>query len=252
MKIYFFLSIFNTLHETPYFHLTKSFVRCTVSTVKTLKLFSISILLLIIAGCATKPPESISEPSEKPPVVGEISEETFSDVPAAIEEIQEEIIDDGFLDEPEVLILTDEQEEYARSLGNLDASEISEETFTTDKEDILAIIDKLDRIMTSKDYTAWVTFVSEESQRYWSNPVNLEVLSERLPSRRVYKLRTLNDYFEKFFIPSRKGRVIDEIRYVTADSVKAVQYKDHEDIIYYQFERRNGTWVLLLDTNNEE
>lgn len=143
-----------------------------------------------------------------------------------------------------------EQHEYERSVSAL-ASEgiiISAETFASDKQEILKIIADLSDIIKTKDYNKWVGYLTPESVEYWSNQKNLSELSLRLYSNYNYKLKNLKEYFEKFFIPSRKGRVVDEIRYVTPTVVKAVQYKDDQDIIYYFFEKRGDEWLLKLDT----
>ncbi len=220
---------------------------------KTLKPILIFALIACLAACASKqtepiPPEPVSQSDvSNAPETPEV--EIYEEIQE--EEVEEELLDDGFLDEPEVLII-EEQDEYSRSLGELDSSVISEETFAEDKEDVLKIIADLDEIMRLKDYSRWLKYISLDSKAYWTDAQNLAVLSEKLPSSKLYTLKNMRDYFERFFIPARKGRVIDEIRYVTPDLIKAVQYKDNEDIIYYRFERSNGTWLLQLDTNTEE
>jgi len=204
-------------------------------------------LLLLIAGCATKQPAPQDKPVEETAIVETVHTET-----PEIEDIEEDIEEDDLMDEPELTIVEEPQGEYARSLAGLDASIISEETFADDKSEILAIIEDLEIIMRKRDFPAWTKYLSEESRAYWSDGKNLAALAEKLPGGGRVKLNSLKDYFEKFFIPARKGRVIDEIRYVTPDLVKAVQYKDNEDITTYLFERSGDTWVLTLDTDSEE
>ena len=150
--------------------------------------------------------------------------------------------------EPEPVI-SEEKLEYERSVSALSETEsVTEETFTSDKSEILQIIAELDNIMKTKDYKKWLEYITPESIEYWSNARNLSDLSIRLYSNYNFKLVNLQEYFEKFFIPARKGRQVDEIRYVTTTVIKAVQYKDDQDIIYYYFEKRGDKWLLYLDT----
>lgn len=157
-----------------------------------------------------------------------------------------------FINEPEVIIIEDipeEIQEYSRSVSNIEDGVITEETFANDKHEILEIIEKLDVIMKGKKYNDWLTYLTPDSKTFWSDKKNLSDLSQKLFSKYNFELKNLREYFEYFFIPARKGRVVDEIRYVTPTEVKAVQYKDKEDIIYYFFEKMNGKWLIHLDTN---
>ena len=150
---------------------------------------------------------------------------------------------------PEVVpepVISKEDQEYSRSVTDL-GIEVSKETFNEDKSEILEIIEKLSGIMKHKDYAAWLNYLTPESKTFWSNQQNLAIVSQRLPIKN-YRLKNLQDYFEKVFIPSRIGRVVDEIRYVSTIKVKAVQYTEEQDIIYYYFEKIDGRWYLHLDT----
>lgn len=198
--------------------------------VKTLKIFLISIFCILAFSCVSdEKSEEITE--ENVPVAEQII------VEQPVVEIPVEIVQ-----EP----LSQEDLEYSRSVTDLGV-EVSKETFTEDKAEILEIIQKLDLIMKHKDYAAWLNYLTPESKTFWSNQQNLALVSQRLPIKN-YRLKNLQDYFEKVFIPSRIGRVVDEIRYVSTTKVKAVQYTEQQDIIYYYFEKIDGRWFLHLDT----
>ena len=198
--------------------------------VKTLKIFLISIFCILAFSCVSdEKSEEITE--ENVPVAEQII------VEQPVVEIPVEIVQ-----EP----LSQEDLEYNRSVTDLGV-EVSKETFTEDKAEILEIIQKLDLIMKHKDYAAWLNYLTPESKSFWSNQQNLALVSQRLPIKN-YRLKNLQDYFEKVFIPSRIGRVVDEIRYVSTTKVKAVQYTEQQDIIYYYFEKIDGRWFLHLDT----
>ena len=135
-----------------------------------------------------------------------------------------------------------ENEEYLRSINHID---VTKKTFEDDKAAIMASIGELSSIMTGGRYEAWLKFIDEESIRYWSNPKNLERASKMLPVKGL-RMNSLRDYFTYIFVPSRKGRKVDEIRYDSKTSVKAVQVREDTDIIYYYFNKINGKWLVHI------
>ena len=137
---------------------------------------------------------------------------------------------------------TAENEEYLRSVNNID---VTKKTFEDDKASIMTSIDELSSIMTGGRYEAWLKCIDEESIRYWSNPKNLERASKMLPVKGL-RMNSLRDYFTYIFVPSRKGRKVDEIRYASKTSVKAVQVREDTDIVYYYFNKINGKWLVHI------
>ena len=109
----------------------------------------------------------------------------------------------------------------------------------------IIIIDELSSIMAGGRYEAWLKFIDDESIRYWSNPKNLERASKMLPVKGL-RMNSLRDYFTYIFVPSRKGRKVDEIRYDSKTDVKAVQVSQDTDIIYYYFNKINGKWLVHI------
>lgn len=132
-------------------------------------------------------------------------------------------------------------DEFGRSTQGV---KITREEFNADKNEILQIIKELSEIMTSYDFNSWMSYIDPDSLRYWSNPRNLLNASKRLPSKT--RLSNLNDYFRYVFVPSRQGRSVEEIRYISRDSVKAVQPRKDRDIVYYNFVRINGKWMVNI------
>ena len=133
-------------------------------------------------------------------------------------------------------------DEYLRSVNSMD---ISKDTFAEDKRQIMEIISRLSEIMQNYDYNGWISYIDDESRLYWSNPNNLRKASKMLPVKGL-KLNNLNDYFTYVFCPSRKGRSVDEIRYISKTNVKAVQVQEDTDVIYYYFQKSDGKWLIHL------
>ena len=147
---------------------------------------------------------------------------------------------------------TENDLEYQRSINKIEGDAVSIETFNADKAAIMQKIAELNVIMTKKDYNSWLKYISDDSKKYWSDTYTLSKASEKLPKElKGVKLKNLSDYFNFVFIPSRKGRQIDEIRYNSAKSVKAVQVTKSEDdktkiTVYYNFVKENGDWKVEL------
>ncbi len=169
-----------------------------------------------------------------------------ADVPAVSDDKASVETIDGvqLVDEGEVVLLDDADLEYSRSVAGLEG-EISYDIFISDKNEILAIIEKLDESMQTRDYQMWREYLTPSSISYWSNKMNLQILSTKLPGDNVV-LRDLPQYFTYMFIPSRIGRDVTEIRYNSPTAVKAVQVDGNTDIIYYDFVKENGKWLVTL------
>ena len=133
-------------------------------------------------------------------------------------------------------------EEFTRSTQGV---AITKEEFNADKKEILDIISEMSKIMTVYDYNRWLTYIHPDSIKYWSNPANLLQASKRLPIK-GQRLYNLSDYFTYVFVPSRKGRSVEEIRYISRRSVKAVQAREDTDIVYYNFVKINGKWMVKI------
>lgn len=135
-----------------------------------------------------------------------------------------------------------EDEEYLRSTTDVN---VSRDVFADDKQRILQIISEMEVIMQNRDYGKWLKYITPASAAYYQNQRNLARASERLPYKGM-TMKNLQDYFRLVFIPARKGRIVDEIRYISEDYVKAVQVQNSEDIVYYYFRKANGSWMIDL------
>jgi len=140
---------------------------------------------------------------------------------------------------------TDEEKEYERSIGD---TGVSLDTFTQDKNAILAIIRELAVVMKNYDYKSWLTYLDEESKTYWSRKPNLSAAQKKLPVKGL-QLRTLEDYFKHVFVPARRGKEVTEIRYISDKNIKAVQVQEDVDIVYYNFNKINNVWKLHIPEN---
>lgn len=142
-------------------------------------------------------------------------------------------------------VKTETQLAYERATKDLKGEVVSMETYELDKRIILAKISELNEIMKSKNYKSWLNYIEKSSIDYWSMKSNLSNVSKQLPVKGI-QLKNLEDYFNYVFIPSRMGRRIDEIRYISSTSIKAVQIRENDTIVYYNFKKINGEWLVEL------
>jgi hypothetical protein len=189
-----------------------------------IKLFSLLIIVFpVFVGCVA---------TDKNEIVA------VEDITTQVEEI---------VLEPFPVIQDSVDEEYKRSTENLVDVVISADDFTADKAKIMEIISELEVIMKNVNYNSWIRYLTNASIQYWSSSANLYQVSQKLPVKGL-KLRSLEDYFKFVFIPSRIGREVTEIRYISPTLVKAVQVSENTDIIYYNFEKINNKWYIKLET----
>lgn len=152
------------------------------------------------------------------------------------------------IDEPDLVINSADEEEYVRSVKAIESGEIiSHDTFAEDKKAILSTIDELAVIMQNKDYDNWLNYLTPQFIEYWKQKSHLQAVSARLPGNKI-QLKTLEDYFNWVFRLSRQSARIDEIRYISSKVIKAVEVRGNQDIVYYNFEKQNGKWLVSLDT----
>lgn len=211
-------------------------------------IYLLIISVFLICSCATN--EVQEEIQDELPVQEESQAQADEAVPEeepAIQLVMEEEPDIVVISEPEEPV----NEEYLRSISSLSGEEaviVPPKVFEDDKSQIFVVINALDTAMKKKDFNTWVSYLTPYSYEYWSNRHNLHEISLMLFPLGDRQLNNIREYFEQFFIPARRGRLVDEIRYVTPDYVKVVQYKNNTDIIYYFFEKIDGEWKLSLDT----
>ena len=230
---------------------------------KTNKSFSFIIscaAVALLASCGSTKVDPVPEPEEPKveesapaPIIEEPKIEKTAPAPV-IEEpvpvVEEPKVEEQKVEEP----AEEADDEYTRSVGNV---AVDRDTFADDKQKVLQIISELDSIMKNLNYNAWLPYVEKSSIDYWKLRKNLQKAEKRLPIKGI-KLKDLQDYFKQVFVPSRKGREINEIRYISDTYIKAVQVgekqkgqKEAPVTVYYYFNKINGKWQIHLPTNEE-
>ena len=121
---------------------------------------------------------------------------------------------------------------------------ITKETYDQTKTEMEKVVEQLNRITASKDYTKWLSFLSDEYQRQYSQAATLKTVSEALPVKGI-KLKSLKDYFSYVFVPSRQNVRVDDIKFVSPTRVNVIMKQGNVSLLIYAIENIDGKWKLL-------
>ena len=166
-----------------------------------------------------EPPAKAKEPSVKPEPVAAKKEPAAKVKPAPVEKKQEVI-------------------------AEFEGVTITKETYDQTKTEMEKIVENLNRITASKDYSQWLKFLTEEYKQQYSQALTLQKVSEALPVKGI-KLKSLKDYFTYVFVPSRQNVRVDDIKFVSPTRVDVIMKQANVSLLVYGLENINGTWKLI-------
>jgi hypothetical protein len=120
--------------------------------------------------------------------------------------------------------------------------ELYNQTFT----EVLHFLKEVDAIIAARNFKAWKAHCTAGYLALYSDPARLRELSQKpnLKDRRIV-LKSLEDYFEYVFIPSRVETKLDKIDFIEKNRVKAIAIIDNIPYIVYFLEKdENNSWKL--------
>ena len=127
-----------------------------------------------------------------------------------------------------------------------DTVAITKLTFENTKTEMQLVVEELNKITLERDYTKWLTWLSDEYKQTYSDPATLEKVSSSLPIKGV-KLKTLRDYFEYVFVPSRQNMRVDDIQFVSPTRVYVImEITPKSPAAIYILEKTQTGWKLVL------
>ena len=146
-------------------------------------------------------------------------------------------------------VLPSPPEEHAAEteevIAETPAKSLDKEELEKVETDIAALIEELNTIIASEDFTVWKNHLSSKYVLYYSDP---EVLKEQSmsPLLKKYKivLRTIEDYFNYVVVGSRQNVKLDEIKVVDRDRIKAYMFINNTPVIIYELVRIDDTWKI--------
>ena len=203
----------------------------------------LSCLALLIlhgfSGCATAP-EADEQPSaaEAPAAaVAPAAPEPDAETPA------EEVAPPAPEDDP-LPLLPDEPDEPAEPEAP-ESFEVTEEIYEQTFSEVEQTIEELNAVIEQRDYQRWLTYLTDEYRRTYSDPRTLREIS-RMPTlqRNEIELRTLRDYFEWVVGPSRANARLDDLHFLSDDHVEAIMVVRDQPVILYRLRNLDGNWKV--------
>lgn len=172
------------------------------------------ILLLFITGC-TSTPTTVTTEQDPIPVQG-------SGVKQPIESMDDNAV-----------------------VVQFDSVAITKLTFKNTKTEIETVVEDLNKITLTKDYARWQTYLSDEYVAVFSDPENLAAVSRSLPTKGI-QLRTLRDYFNYVFVPSRQNMRVDDIQFVSPIRVYVImEIAPGSPAAIYILEKTQAGWKIV-------
>jgi hypothetical protein len=188
------------------------------------------------AGPVEQQPAPQAEPAAPGPEVAE--------PPAAEAPVAEETPRPG-PEEPPVEAPGHESPETAAQPQPEESFVVTEEVYTKTFDEVEEFVRTLNDIIRRRDYSTWLTYLTEEYIRQKSDPEYLREQSEMpLLKKNNVELRSLQDYFRYVVVPSRSQATIDDIEFIDEDHVKAISTIRGTRGILYLLERKNGGWKI--------
>lgn len=127
-----------------------------------------------------------------------------------------------------------------------DPKSVSEAVKTATIVDVRSFIDSLNQIIRRQDYDAWLTHLTDDYVKYYSDSIILAQYSEYpVIKGKGIKLKTLKDYFINVVFPARQNDKVDDIEFVGENQIKAITVSPKgERNILYLLEKRDDVWKI--------
>ncbi len=126
-----------------------------------------------------------------------------------------------------------------------DTVAITKKAYINTKSEIELVVDELNKITLDRDYSRWLTYTSDEYRSVFSNREVLDQVSASLPTKGI-RLRSLQDYFNYVFVPSRQNMRVDDIQFVTPTRVYVImEIAPSQPAAIYILEKTPEGWKLV-------
>jgi hypothetical protein len=128
---------------------------------------------------------------------------------------------------------------------------ITEEYRSATMNDVRAFIEELNRIIRTRNYSAWRTSLSQEYFNYISSNETLQMASE-MPAMKTrgVVLKNAEDYFTHVVVPSRANSRVDDIEFISESRIKVFSVRttrsgEEQRVRLYDLERTGNTWKII-------
>lgn len=141
--------------------------------------------------------------------------------------------------------VTPPSQEDGEIVAKFDNITITKETFKNTKTELETVVNDLNRVTFSRDYSRWLTFLSEDYLKTFSDPAVLAEVSANLPIKGV-QLKSIKDYFNYVFVPSRQNMRVDDIQFVSPTRVYVImEISPNNPAAIYIIEKFGEQWKLV-------
>ncbi|HHU36654.1 MAG TPA: hypothetical protein GXZ47_05425 [Treponema sp.] len=126
-----------------------------------------------------------------------------------------------------------------------DTVTITKQTFISTKSEIEVVVENLNKITLDRDFNRWLYYVSDEYRQNFSDRDVLDAVSASLPNKKI-RLRSLQDYFNHVFVPSRQNMRVDDIQFVSPIRVYVImEITPSSPAAIYILEKIGDGWKLV-------
>lgn len=202
------------------------------------KVFYVFLLLCFcFYSCETVP----SSPSGQKPESDQV--EDSGGVGNNKEEAQKEVKKVALVEEPKI----EPHNEVIAEFGDV---KITKQDYHNTMNELKVIVESLNKVAATSDYTRWLTFLSENYKREFSNASTLNRTVANLKKKNVtgLKLKGLQDYFKYVFVASRQNIRVDDIEFLSPVRVNVLMVTAGKKLLVYDLEKINGRWLLMPRT----
>jgi hypothetical protein len=156
-----------------------------------------------------------------------------------------------------------------------DPYNVSRDIYEVTKTEVEQLIEKLNVIIAARDYDGWVSYLDSKYFEVISSPEFLQQVSDsELMKMQKKVIRNPREYFLNVVVPSRSNNRVDDISFMTENSVRVIQFNqrrrrppaDPDELaklqgagaevrdgwlyensreIYYELEKTQGVWKIV-------
>ena len=174
-----------------------------------------------------------------------------------VEVIQEEpsvqaepIVEEKPIVKEELAVEKPKVEEHNEVIAEFGDVKITKQDYHETKNELKVIVEALNKVAATSDYTKWLTFLSETYKREFSSTTTLNKTVANLKKKNVtgFKLQNLQDYFKYVFVASRQNIRVDDIEFISPVRVNVLMLTGGKKLLVYDLEKINGRWLLMPRT----
>ncbi|MGP1438083.1 MAG: hypothetical protein ACTTKH_03320 [Treponema sp.] len=135
----------------------------------------------------------------------------------------------------------DHENEVIAEFGEV---KITKKHYNDTMSEIKIVVDGLNKITSTRNYSGWLTYLSDYYKETYSKASTLKATSDTLPVKGL-KLSNLKDFFNYVFVPSRQNIKVDDIKFLSPVKVNVIMITKGKELLVYNLEKINEKWLLM-------